>query len=57
MDRDENIAGVPIFAQLAGGLADAGYYVLRYDKRGLARAADAKRRQRSTTTPKTCGPR
>jgi pimeloyl-ACP methyl ester carboxylesterase len=37
-DRDENIAGVPIFAQLAGGLADAGYYVLRYDKRGTGQS-------------------
>jgi pimeloyl-ACP methyl ester carboxylesterase len=37
-DRDENIAGVPVFAQLAGGLADAGYYVLRYDKRGTGQS-------------------
>ena len=37
-DRDENIAGIPIFAQLAGGLADAGYYVLRYDKRGTGQS-------------------
>lgn len=38
MDRDQNVAGVPIFAQLAGGLADAGYYVLRYDKRGTGQS-------------------
>ena len=37
-DRDENIAGIPVFAQLAGGLADAGYYVLRYDKRGTGQS-------------------
>jgi hypothetical protein len=37
-DRDENIAGVPVFAQLAGGFADAGYYVLRYDKRGTGQS-------------------
>jgi pimeloyl-ACP methyl ester carboxylesterase len=37
-DRDENIAGIPIFAQLASGLADAGYYVLRYDKRGTGQS-------------------
>jgi uncharacterized protein len=37
-DRDENVAGIPIFAQLAGGLADAGYYVLRYDKRGTGQS-------------------
>jgi pimeloyl-ACP methyl ester carboxylesterase len=37
-DRDENIAGIPVFAQLAAGLADAGYYVLRYDKRGTGQS-------------------
>ncbi len=37
-DRDETVAGVPIFAQLAGGLADAGFIVLRYDKRGIAQS-------------------
>jgi pimeloyl-ACP methyl ester carboxylesterase len=34
LDRDETIAGIPIFGQLAGALADAGLVVLRYDKRG-----------------------
>jgi len=38
MDRDQNVAGIPIFAQLAGQLADAGYYVLRYDKRGTGQS-------------------
>jgi pimeloyl-ACP methyl ester carboxylesterase len=38
MDRDQNVAGIPIFAQLAGRLADAGYYVLRYDKRGTGQS-------------------
>ncbi len=33
-DRDEVIAGVPVFAQLAKGLADAGHLVVRYDRRG-----------------------
>jgi dipeptidyl aminopeptidase/acylaminoacyl peptidase len=37
-DRDETVAGIPIFAQLAGTLADAGYYVLRYDKRGVGQS-------------------
>jgi len=32
-DRDEVIAGIPIFAQLANALADAGYVVVRYDER------------------------
>jgi hypothetical protein len=34
-DRDETIAGVSIFGQLAGALAKAGYFVVRYDKRGV----------------------
>jgi pimeloyl-ACP methyl ester carboxylesterase len=34
-DRDETIFGIPIFGQLADRLADAGYLVLRYDKRGV----------------------
>jgi len=37
-DRDENVAGVPVFAQLAGALADAGFAVVRYDKRGLGQS-------------------
>jgi pimeloyl-ACP methyl ester carboxylesterase len=32
------VAGIPIFAQLAGSLADGGYYVLRYDKRGVGKS-------------------
>ncbi|HTM26391.1 MAG TPA: alpha/beta fold hydrolase [Vicinamibacterales bacterium] len=32
--RDETIDGIPIFAQLAGRLADGGHIVLRYDRRG-----------------------
>lgn len=38
VDRDETVAGVPIFAQLAASLADAGYLVLRYDKRGVGQS-------------------
>ncbi len=37
-DRDETIAGIPIFGQIAGSLADAGYLVLRYDKRGIGQS-------------------
>ena len=37
-DRDETVAGIPIFAQIAGDLADGGYYVLRYDKRGVGKS-------------------
>lgn len=34
-DRDFISYGVPIFGQLAGALADAGYFVVRYDARGV----------------------
>jgi len=37
-DRDETVAGVPIFGQLAGQLAGAGFMVLRYDKRGVGQS-------------------
>ena len=37
-DRDSNVAGIPIFGLLASPLADAGYYVLRYDKRGIGQS-------------------
>ena len=37
-DRDETVFGIPIFGQLAGSLADAGYLVLRYDKRGVGQS-------------------
>jgi uncharacterized protein len=38
VDRDETVAGVPIFAQLAGALAQRGFVVLRYDKRGVGQS-------------------
>jgi len=38
VDRDEAVAGIPIFAQLAGTLAQRGYMVLRYDKRGVGQS-------------------
>ena len=38
VDRDEVVAGVPIFAQLARGLADQGFLVVRYDKRGVGQS-------------------
>jgi pimeloyl-ACP methyl ester carboxylesterase len=37
-DRDETVAGIPIFGQLAGQLASAGFMVLRYDKRGVGQS-------------------
>jgi len=37
-DRDETLYGVPVFGYLAGALADAGYLVVRYDKRGVGQS-------------------
>ena len=37
-DRDALVFGVPIFGQLAGAIADAGFVVLRYDKRGVGQS-------------------
>ncbi len=38
VDRDQIVAGIPTFGQLAGALADAGFLVLRYDKRGVGQS-------------------
>jgi len=45
-DRDEFVAGIPIFAQLATAFADAGYLVVRYDERGAGQSGG---RQESAT--------
>ncbi len=37
-DRDELVAGIPVLGQLADALADAGFLVLRYDKRGIGQS-------------------
>jgi len=37
-DREEIVAGIPIFAQLATSLADAGFLVVRYDERGTGQS-------------------
>lgn len=37
-DREEAIAGLPVFGQLAGTLANAGFVVVRYDKRGTGQS-------------------
>jgi pimeloyl-ACP methyl ester carboxylesterase len=37
-DRDETLFGVPLLGQLANALADQGYLVLRYDKRGVGQS-------------------
>jgi alpha-beta hydrolase superfamily lysophospholipase len=38
VDRESTIAGIPLFAQLAGDLATRGFIVLRYDKRGVGQS-------------------
>jgi pimeloyl-ACP methyl ester carboxylesterase len=38
LDRDETAYGIPIFAQLANALAEAGFAVVRYDKRGVGQS-------------------
>lgn len=38
VDRDEVVAGIPIFAQIARALAEQGFIVLRYDKRGVGQS-------------------
>ena len=37
-DRDSLVAGSPILGQVAGAIADAGYLVVRYDKRGIGQS-------------------
>jgi uncharacterized protein len=38
MDRDETIGPNPFFLQLSNALSNAGYAVLRYDKRGIGQS-------------------
>ena len=37
-DRDSVVFGIPILGQIAGVLADAGFLVVRYDKRGIGQS-------------------
>ena len=37
-ERDSTIAGIPILGQLASAIADGGFVVLRYDKRGIGQS-------------------
>jgi pimeloyl-ACP methyl ester carboxylesterase len=37
-DRDGLVFGIPILGELAGALADAGFLVVRYDKRGIGQS-------------------
>jgi pimeloyl-ACP methyl ester carboxylesterase len=38
VDREGTVAGVPMLSQLAGALAEQGFLVLRYDKRGVGQS-------------------
>jgi alpha-beta hydrolase superfamily lysophospholipase len=38
VDRDGTVGGIPMFAQLAGQLAERDFVVLRYDKRGVGKS-------------------
>ena len=38
VERDATVAGIPLFAQLAGQLAERDFVVLRYDKRGVGQS-------------------
>lgn len=38
VDRDQVVAGIPTFGQLSGALSDAGFLVVRYDKRGVGQS-------------------
>ena len=37
-DRDDAVDGIPVTGLLAAALADAGHYVVRYDRRGVAQS-------------------
>ena len=37
-DRDETVFGIPVFGHLARGLVEAGFLVVRYDKRGVGQS-------------------
>jgi pimeloyl-ACP methyl ester carboxylesterase len=38
VDRDEVVAGIPVLGQVAGGLVNGGFLVVRYDKRGVGQS-------------------
>ena len=48
LDRNETIGPNPVFLQLSNALSNAGYAVLRYDKRGIAKSGGS-----ATTTTRT----
>jgi pimeloyl-ACP methyl ester carboxylesterase len=46
VDREANVAGIPIFTQLARALAEQGFVVLRYDKRAVGQSGGRAERAR-----------
>jgi len=38
VDRDETVAGIPVFGHIARDLVAAGFFVVRYDKRGVGQS-------------------
>lgn len=48
MDRDSTVFGIPIMGEIAGALVDAGFLVVRYDKRGIGQSGG---RAESATIP------
>jgi pimeloyl-ACP methyl ester carboxylesterase len=48
MDRDSMVFGIPIMGHVAGALVDAGFLVVRYDKRGIGQSGG---RAESATIP------
>lgn len=38
-DRDGTVAGIPVMGQIAKALVEAGFFVARYDKRGVGQSA------------------
>jgi pimeloyl-ACP methyl ester carboxylesterase len=47
-DRDSNVFGIPIMGHIAGALVEAGFFVVRYDKRGIGQSGG---RAESATIP------
>ena len=52
-DRDGTFSDVPVFGQLAAALADAGFLVARYDRRGTGQSGGRPESAGSRSTPKT----
>ena len=54
IDRDGTVADIPVYGQLANALADAGFLVLRYDKRGIGQSGGRIETAGFADTPRIC---